>query len=69
MSVKVGDVPVGDFPVDNTIGTDIFDEYGKASVSFVLPANAPSGSQVVTITGNNTGTTTTIPLQVVDARP
>ena len=65
VSVKVGDVPVGDFQVDNTIGTDIFDEYGKASVSFVLPSNAPSGSQVVTITGNNTGTTTTIPLQVV----
>jgi 5'-nucleotidase len=65
VSVKVGNVAVGDFAVDNTIGTDIFDEYGKASVSFVLPAAVQGGSQTVTITGNNTGTVTTVPLQVV----
>lgn len=64
VAVKVGDVAVGEFAVDNTIGTEIFDEYGKAQVKFTLPANVPWGSQTVTITGTTTGTTTTVPLEI-----
>ena len=31
-------------PLDNTVGTDVFDEYGKASVDVVLPAGVPGGA-------------------------
>ena len=64
--MKIGSVDVGQFPVDNTIGTDIFDEYGKAAVSFTLPAGLPTGAQSMTITGNATGTTVTLPITVND---
>ena len=43
VSVTIGNVAVGDFPVDNTIGTDIFDEYGKASVSVRPPRRCRIG--------------------------
>ena len=42
---------LGTFPVDNTIGTAIFDEYGTASVDVVLPAGTPGGEQTLTVTG------------------
>jgi 5'-nucleotidase len=64
VSVKLGDTALGSFDVDNTIGTDIFDEYGKARVSVVLPAGAPSGAQVLTVTGAQTGTTVLVPITV-----
>ena len=32
---------LGTFPVDNTIGTALYDDYGTASVSVELPADAP----------------------------
>ena len=35
---------LGTFPVDNTIGTAVFDEYGTASVDVVLPAGTPGGT-------------------------
>ncbi|WP_278255527.1 hypothetical protein [Nocardioides convexus] len=35
---------LGTFPVDNTIGTAVFDPYGKASVDVVLPTSLPSGT-------------------------
>ena len=66
VSVKIGSIDVGQFPVDNTIGTDIFDEYGKAAVSFTVPAALPTGTQSLTITGNATGTTVTLPITVND---
>ena len=56
VSVKLGDTELGTFAVDNTIGTDVFDENGKASVSFALPAGLPAGEQVLTVTGVTTGT-------------
>ena len=36
---------LGTFPVDNTIGTDILDEYGTASVDVVVPPARPAGAQ------------------------
>ena len=41
VTVSLGDEVLGTFPVDNTIGTAIFDEYGTASVDVVLPAGTP----------------------------
>ena len=62
VSVALNGVPVGTFPVDNTVGLAITDEVGTASVSFVVPDGVVAGDSVVTITGNATGTTTTVPL-------
>ena len=64
VSVKLGDTELGTFAVDNTIGTDVFDENGKASVSFALPAGLPAGEQVLTVTGVTTGTTALLPITV-----
>ena len=64
VSVKLGDTELGTFAVDNTIGTDVFDENGKASVSFTLPAGLPAGEQVLTVTGVTTGTTALLPITV-----
>ena len=69
VSVAIGDVQVGTFPVDNAIGTDVIDEYGKAAVAFDLPAGVESGSQEVTITGTTTGTTTIVPITVAVPAP
>ena len=44
MAVSLGGTALGSFPVDNTIGTAIYDHYGTATVSVQLPANAPIGA-------------------------
>ncbi len=62
VTVKLGDTLVGTFPVDNTIGTDIRDEYGTAAVSFTLPSGLGTGAQELTVTGTTTGTTATVPV-------
>jgi 5'-nucleotidase len=62
VKVSLGDTDLGTFPVDNTIGTAVYDEYGTASVDVVLPAGTPGGGAVLTVTGLTTGTTVTVPL-------
>ena len=64
MNVSLGGAQLGSFPVDNTIGTAVTDEYGTASVSLTLPAGTPPGQQNLTVTGTQTGTTTTVPITV-----
>ena len=64
VSVSLSGTPVGTAAVNNTLGTDIFDEYGTASVSFPLPAGTPRGVQTITIVGTTTGTTTAVPITV-----
>ena len=56
VTVSLGDEVLGTFPVDNTIGTAAFDEYGTASVDVVLPAGTPAGTAELTVTGATTGT-------------
>ncbi len=55
---------LGTFPVDNTIGTAIFDEYGTADVTVTLPAGAPAGKAALTVTGLTTGTTVSVPVTI-----
>ena len=69
VTVKLGDTVLGTFPVDNTIGTDIYDEYGKATVSFTLPAGLPAGDQTLTVTGAQTGTIVLVPITLKEAAP
>jgi 5'-nucleotidase len=53
--------------VDNTLGTTPADEYGTASVNVVLPSSVPAGVHELTVTGAQTGTTTTVPITVDQA--
>ncbi|WP_314502514.1 5'-nucleotidase C-terminal domain-containing protein [uncultured Microbacterium sp.] len=64
--VSLGGQTLGSFAVDNTIGTAIYDDYGTASVSVVLPADAPVGATELILTGAATGTTVTVPITTFD---
>jgi predicted extracellular nuclease/2',3'-cyclic-nucleotide 2'-phosphodiesterase (5'-nucleotidase family) len=47
---------LGSFSVDNTAGTQPFDEAGTASVSVTLPSGLPDGSTELHLIGETTGT-------------
>ncbi|MEV5001874.1 ExeM/NucH family extracellular endonuclease [Nocardioides sp. LML1-1-1.1] len=64
LQVKLGDEVLGSFPVDNTIGAEVYDPYGKASVDVTLPAGLPSGAIQLTLVGPTTGTTAIVPVTV-----
>ncbi|WP_159604526.1 bifunctional metallophosphatase/5'-nucleotidase [Agromyces humi] len=65
--VSLGDTVLGTFPVDNTIGTAPYDNYGTASVSVQLPAGAPVGATELTLTGAATGTSIAVPITIAKA--
>ncbi|MFC7485589.1 ExeM/NucH family extracellular endonuclease [Knoellia sp. CPCC 206453] len=67
VAVSLNGTPLGTFPVNNTIGTAVFDEYGTASVDVVLPASASPGVQRLQIVGVQTGTQTSVPITVIQA--
>jgi 5'-nucleotidase len=64
LTVKLGTTTLGTFPIDNTVGTEVFDEIGQASVSVVLPDNVPLGQHTLVLTGNNTGTVSQVTITV-----
>jgi 5'-nucleotidase len=64
LAVSLGGTALGSFPVDNTIGTAIYDHYGTTTVSVQLPANAPVGATELTLTGATTGTSVTVPITI-----
>jgi 5'-nucleotidase len=64
VSVSLNGVALGSFPVDNTIGTAVLDEYGTASVSVALPSGTAGGPAVLEVTGEDTGTTALVPISV-----
>jgi 5'-nucleotidase len=66
VDVSLGGVSLGSFPLDNTIGTVISDDYGTASVSVKLPQNAPVGATSLTLTGATTGTSVIVPITTFD---
>ena len=66
--VSLGDTELGAFPVDNTIGTAVFDEYGKASVNVTLPGSTPQGPVLLTVTGLSTGTVAQVPITVAGSK-
>ena len=69
LTVKLGTNTLGTFPIDNTVGTEVFDEIGKASVSVVLPSSPAEGVQKLTLTGNNTGTVVEVVVNIPSAVP
>ena len=67
VDVSLGGTPLGSFPVDNTIGTAIYDHYGTATVSVQLPAGTPVGATELTLTGAATGTSIAVPITIAKA--
>jgi len=55
---------LGSFPLDNTIGTALYDDYGTAAVSVRLPAKLAQGTAQLVLTGATTGTTVSVPITV-----
>ncbi len=60
---------LGAFPLDNTIGTAVYDDYGTASVSVTLPPTLTSGPAQLVLTGASTGTSVTVPITVLQPAP
>ena len=54
--------------MDNTLGNDISDEYGKSAVSVKLKGKTRTGKQMLTFTGPTTGTTFSLPIEVRKAK-
>ncbi|AEG45625.1 bifunctional UDP-sugar hydrolase/5'-nucleotidase [Isoptericola variabilis] len=69
LTVSLGGVELGTFPVDTTLGTAAFDELGTAAVSVVLPEDLEPGTAVLTLSGAATGTEVTVPVEVVEPHP
>lgn len=69
VTVSLGGAELGTLPVDTTIGTAIFDDYGTATVDVTLPASTPVGPAELVLTGAATGTSTVVPVTVVQAVP
>ncbi|GAB3033208.1 hypothetical protein GCM10011376_31130 [Nocardioides flavus (ex Wang et al. 2016)] len=64
LNVKVGNTSLAPQPVDNTLGTAVFDDYGKSAVSVKLKGKTKTGKQLITFTGPTTGTTLSLPIDV-----
>ncbi|KAA1426499.1 ExeM/NucH family extracellular endonuclease [Nocardioides antri] len=64
IQVKLGDTVLGTAPLDNTIGTVVYDQYGKATIDVPLPADVPVGVHDVTLVGPATGTAITVPITI-----
>ncbi len=69
VQVKLGDTVLGSVTLDNTIGTAVFDYYGTATVSVVLPENLAPGAVELTLVGVATGTKVPVPVTVVEREP
>ncbi|GAA5130904.1 hypothetical protein GCM10023339_62130 [Alloalcanivorax gelatiniphagus] len=68
LAIKLGDAALGSTPVDNTVGTDQLDDYGKSAVAFKLKGKVKTGKQLLTFTGPTTATTLTLPIEVRKAK-
>ncbi len=66
VSVKLEGREVAAPTVNNALGTAITDEYGTATVTFTVPAGMAAGAHALTVTGDRTGTTFTVPLSVAE---
>lgn len=68
LNVKVGNTSLAPQAVDNTVGTEVFDNYGKSAVAFKLKGKTRTGKQLLTFTGPTTGTTFSLPIDVRKAK-
>jgi 5'-nucleotidase len=68
IQVKLGDTVLGTATLDNTIGTAVYDAYGKATVDVPLPAGT-TGPVRLTLVGANTGTEIPVDITIDKATP
>ncbi|MCY4726293.1 bifunctional UDP-sugar hydrolase/5'-nucleotidase [Nocardioides sp. STR2] len=63
VTVEVDGTDIGSLPVDNTLGTAVFDDYGKITGDVEIPVGTPPGAHVITLVGDTTGTSLEVPVQ------
>lgn len=68
LNIKVGDRSLDPAAVDNTVGSEPRDEYGKSAVAVKLKGKTRTGKQLLTFTGPTTGTTFSLPIDVRKAK-
>jgi 5'-nucleotidase len=68
LNTKVGNVALANQAVDNSLGSAVFDDYGKSAVSLKLKGKTKTGKQLLTFTGPTTGTTISLPIDVRKAK-
>jgi len=66
LTVSLAGQVLGSFPVDNTIGTRPYDDYGTTKVLVKLPLDGPVGATQLTLTGATTGTEVIVPITTFD---
>lgn len=69
LNVKLGNATLDAVAVNNTVGTDPTDEYGKAAVALRLKGKVKTGKQLITFTGPTTETTFSLPVDVRKGKP
>ncbi len=67
--IKSGESPIGSVSVDNSVGTAVFDEYGKSTVDVKLTRKAPIGKGTWKLVGDTTGSTFELPVEIRKAKP
>ena len=68
LNVKAGEKVLDPTPVDNTVGTEQFDNYGTSAVAVKLKGKTRTGKQLLTFTGPTTGTSFSLPIEVRKAK-
>jgi 5'-nucleotidase len=68
IQVKLGDTVLGTATLDNTLGTAVYDAYGKATVDVPLPAGT-TGPVRLTLVGANTSTEIPVDITIDKATP
>ena len=69
VTVKLGSQVLGTAVLDNEPTTALTDEVGKAAVDVVLPAGTPGGATSLTLVGEQTGTSVSVPLTIAATPP
>ncbi len=69
LAAKIGAVSLTRAKLDNAVGTDPRDEYGKALVNASLNVRVPTGNKVLALSGPTTGTVVRVPIQIRKAKP
>lgn len=67
VEVSLAGTKLGTYPVDNTLGTEVTDEYGTAALAFTVPVGLPRGDRILKIKGDKTGTKVEVPLIITKA--
>lgn len=68
VSIALGATELGTAPVTTELPTTPYDVPGAATVELEMPSGLPGGTQWLTLTGDQTGTVSKIPVTAADSR-